>query len=110
MSRSGAVIGLQTPRSFRPASFSRRATRPVALLNNPSPAPHKAGPIGALCQSYYALRGDQKQNFTIGRHNKARRLFHSSSTGIHLSLPELGHGESVPPALQKSIPIFAPML
>ncbi|QCM08970.1 hypothetical protein CFBP6625_00285 [Agrobacterium tumefaciens] len=40
----------------------------------------------------------------------ARRLFHSSKADIHLSLPTLGHGQSVHPALQKSIPIFVPML
>jgi len=82
----------------------------VALLNNPSPASNKAGPIGALCQSYYAADAVQKQNFTMGRHNKARRLFHSSKAEIRLSLQTRRHVESMHPAPQKSIPIFAPML
>ncbi|KJF66701.1 hypothetical protein RS75_16255 [Rhizobium nepotum 39/7] len=90
--------------------FTMRDDFPVALLNNPSPAPHKAGPIGALCQSYYALRSAQKQNFTMRRHNKARSFFHSSKARIHLSLQVLRHVELALPALQKTIPIFAPML
>ncbi|NTC16169.1 hypothetical protein G6M26_13000 [Agrobacterium tumefaciens] len=82
----------------------------VALLNNPSPARHKAGPIGALCQSHYAPQAAQKRNFTMRRHNMARRLLHSFTPRIHLSLQTHRHAESAHPAPQKSIPIFAPML
>ncbi|AAL41403.1 hypothetical protein F3P66_12610 [Agrobacterium fabrum] len=46
----------------------------------------------------------------MGRHNKARRLFHSSKAEIRLSLQTRRHVESMHPAPQKSIPIFAPML
>ncbi|TRB00658.1 hypothetical protein EXN68_11655 [Rhizobium rhizogenes] len=52
----------------------------------------------------------QKRNFTRHRHNKARRLFHSSKADIRLSLQTCRHGRSMHPALQKSIPISAPML